>query len=156
MIVLISNCVPAAGSNELLQLVFEVFQNTRAGQWLLLMFKNHQFWAIKDNFPALFTCGLFRHRQEAALNLNLSFRLLLVVHSPVHHSPVREQESELQGHDSCSLKGLAPKCAMLWSADGLGPGWNRILSVRKTIWQFYQYLLEFIPFLDSKNNQKKE
>lgn len=77
------------------------------------------------------------------------------MHSPVHHFPVREQESKLQGHDSCSLKGFALKCPMLWSADGLDHGWNGILSVNKTIWQFWQYLLELTPFLDSKENKER-
>ena len=46
--------------------------------------KNHQVCAGKDNFPVLLTWGLFRPVKGAALNLNLSFSLLLAVHSLVH------------------------------------------------------------------------
>lgn len=82
MSALVPDHMPAAGSNELLCLVFEVFRNTRAGQVS----------AGKDSFPVLLTWVALQSRKEDnTVKLNLSFSLLLVVHSPVHHpSSVRD------------------------------------------------------------------
>lgn len=138
--------------------MFEVFRNTRAGQWCF--------------FDASKPLGLCWQGQLSCPPHLGGLQ--------THEGGSTKSEPQLQSVACSAFPSASPFSARLgtslagwmiaavkwnlhWSMPCYSPlmtwvmaVWSRALSVNKTIWQFWQYLFESLPFLQKKKKKKKK
>lgn len=137
--------------------MFEVFRNTRAGQWCFFDASKPLGLCWQGQLSCPPHLGGLQTHEGGSTKSEPQLQSVACSAFP--------SASPFSARPGTSLAGwmiAAVKWNLHWSMPCYSPlmtwvmaVWSRALSVNKTIWQFWQYLFESLPFLQKKKKKRK-